>query len=231
MGDRIRWFLSGVGQLMITLGVVLLLFCVYELWVTNLYTGQQQKQLDQTLEKSWALPPPQPRATLPPFKDGEGIARIYLPTLGEGQMHVVVEGVTTRALKKGPGHYPGTAMPGQIGNFVISGHRTTYGGPFNQLDELDLGDEVVIETHSQFFTYRVTREFIVDPHAIGEIDKVPNQRGVTPTEALMTLTTCHPKYSARSRLIIRAKLETTLAKGPDVVPPALSSMLTDGRGA
>jgi sortase A len=226
VGDRVRWVLSGVGQVMITLGVVLLLFCVYELKVTNLYTDKQQEQLDKTLTETWEAPAPKvPVGTLPAYKDGEGIARIYLPSLGKGAVHVVVEGVSTKDLKRGPGHYPRTALPGEIGNLVISGHRTTYGAPFNRLDEVHLGDFVVIETRTQFFTYRVFRSFVVAPTAIGETEKVPNQPGVKPTKALLTLTTCNPKYSARTRLILRAELQTTLAKGPGVVPPALVSML------
>ena len=118
--DRLRWWLSGIGQLMITLGVVLLLFCVYELWVTGLYTEQQQKKLDKQLIQTWSAPPPKSTTVLAPYKDGEGIARIYLPTLGKDQVHVVVEGVSHEDLKKGPGHVPGTDLPGQIGNMVIS---------------------------------------------------------------------------------------------------------------
>lgn len=221
--DRLRWFLSGTGQLMITLGVILLLFCVYELKVTNLYTGQQQKQLDKTLDQSWAAPP-RPTTVLPDYQDGEGIARIFLPSIGKDQMHVVVEGVTTAALKKGPGHYPGSELPGQVGNVVISGHRTTYGGPFNRLDEVGLTDAIVLETQTAFFTYRVISSYIVAPTAVGEISRVPNKPQATPTQRLLTLTTCNPKYSARTRLIVRAELETTLAKGPGVVPPALQSL-------
>ncbi len=226
-GDRFRWLLSGIGQLMITLGVVLLLFVVYEVKLTNLYTGDQQRALGKTLDEVWAVPPP-PKATLAAFRDGEGIARIFLPKLGKDQVHVVVEGVSREDLKKGPGHYPGTDLPGAVGNVVISGHRTTYGAPFNRLDELHVGDPIVIETHSDFFTYRVVKSFVVQPSAVGETNHVPNQPGVTPTRRLLTLTTCNPKYSARTRLVVRAELETKLAKAPGVVPPALESVAQVG---
>jgi len=221
-GDRARWVISGLGQLMITFGVVLLLFCVYELKFTNVYTGQQQEQLGKDLATTWAAPGK--TAVLPDYQSGQGIARIYLPTIGDGQVHVVVEGVGRSDLKKGPGHYPGTDLPGAVGNVVISGHRTTYGAPFNRLDELKVGDPIVLETQTSFYTYRLTRSFIVQPDALGETAPVPGQPGVTPTERLLTLTTCNPKFSARTRLIIRALLETPLAKGPGVVPPALAAM-------
>ncbi|MCU1587177.1 MAG: sortase family protein [Frankiales bacterium] len=221
--DRIRRFLSGVGQVMITLGVVVLLFVVYEVKYTNLYTGDQQRALDKHLDQAWAAPPP-PKTTLAAYRDGEGIARIYLPTLGKKAVHVVVEGVSREDLKKGPGHYPGTDLPGALGNMVISGHRTTYGAPFNRLDEVHLGDPIVIETRTAFFTYRVIRSFVVLPSAVGETNHVPNQPHATPTQRLLTLTTCNPKYSARTRLVVRAQLQSTLVKTPGAVPPALQSL-------
>jgi sortase A len=211
---------------MITAGVILLLFVVYELKLTNLYTDEQQRDLGRNLDRAWAAPPP--KSTLAAYREGEGIARIYLPTLGKDQVHVVVEGVGREDLKKGPGHYPGTDLPGALGNMVISGHRTTYGAPFNRLDELHTGDAIVIETRTAFFTYRMIQGLVVSPSAIGETNHVPNRPGVTPTQRLLTLTTCNPKYSARTRLVIRGLLESALPKAPGVVPPALSSIATEG---
>ncbi len=227
--DRLRWVLRGLGQTLITLGVVLLLFCLYELKVTSLYTAEQQHDLENDLKRTWAASAPtpiKPGATphvIPAL--GQGFARVYLPSIGRDQVHVVVEGVGTDDLKRGPGHYPGTAEPGEIGNVVISGHRTTYGAPFNRLDELHDGDPVVLETQSFFYTYRVVAMTIVSPDAIGETDPVPNKPGVAPTQRLLTLTTCNPKYSAKTRLIIRALLEAPLAKKPGVLPPALQPIL------
>ena len=225
-GDRVRWLLRGLGQLLITLGVVVLLFCVYELQVTGLYTQDQQRALGHELDRTWAAAPaPSPGKPVPPlaaFDPGKGIARIYLPSLGRDQVHVVVEGVSHADLKKGPGHYPGTARPGDVGNVVISGHRTTYGAPFNRLDELHPGDPVVLETQGFFYTYRVRRSTVVKPSAIEVTYPVPGDRGATPRERLLTLTTCNPKYSAKTRLIVLAVLESRLAKAPGVVPPALA---------
>jgi len=226
-GDRVRWFLRGIGQAFITAGVVVLLFCVYELEITNLYTQQQQHALNKTLTREWNATPATSKPPVPSkgpqlaAYDGQGIARIYFPTLGRNQVHVVVEGVSHEDLKKGPGHYPGTDLPGAIGNMVISGHRTTYGAPFNRLDELKVGDPIVIETQTFWYTYRVTGTTIVKPNAIGETFHVPYRPNAKPTQRLLTLTTCNPKYSARTRLIVHALLESPLAKGPGVVPPAL----------
>ena len=223
--DRFRWFLRGIGQVLITAGVVILLFCVYELKVTNLYTSHEQKALDHSLTKEWAAAPAKVKPTKPglsPYVEGKGIGRIYLPSIDKDYVRVVVEGVSHEDLKKGPGHYPGTDLSGAIGNVVISGHRTTYGAPFNRLDELSVGAAIVLETQSSWFTYRVLAITVVKPTALGETLHVPNRPGVKPTQRLLTLTTCNPKYSARTRLVVRALLEAPLAKGPGVVPPALA---------
>lgn len=222
---NVRTLVRGLGQLLVTVGVIVLLFCVYELRFTGVYAHQQQNQLDRALLHEWVSPTPAPSASGQPVPVvpalGSGFARLYLPTLGRHQMHVVVEGVSHEDLKKGPGHYPGTDLPGQVGNVVISGHRTTYGAPFNRLDELAVGDPIVLETRSSWFVYRVRRVFVVQPTAVGVTFHVPDRPGATPTERLLTLTTCNPKYSARTRLIVRAVLASTMAKVPGVLPPVL----------
>ncbi len=222
--DRIRQLLRGVGQTLMTVGVIVLLFCVYELKVTSLYTEQQQSMLEKRLTRTWASAPVAPGTpsavpVVPVL--GAAFARIFLPTLGRSQEHVVVEGVSTDDLKRGPGHYPGTAAPGAIGNVVISGHRTTYGAPFNRLDELKVGDPIVVETRDFFYTYLVTGTTVVSPTALGETDPVPNRPGVKPTQRILTLTTCNPKYSAKTRLIVRGLLMSPTAKVGGALPPAL----------
>ncbi|MCU1691275.1 MAG: hypothetical protein JWM64_366 [Frankiales bacterium] len=228
MADVVRTVLRGLGQLLITVGLVILLFCVYELKITNIYTGHQQEALADDLRDTWARPvvPPRPGATaapaVTPVAQGDGLAVIRVPRLGRAWAKVVLEGVGVPDLKRGPGHYPGTALPGEVGNVVVSGHRTTYGAPFEQLDTVRPGDAVVLETRDRWFTYRATGTLIVEPTAIEVTYPVPGRPGVRPRERLLTLTTCNPKYSARQRLVLQARLEATLAKGPGVVPPALA---------
>ena len=194
-GDRVRLVLRGIGQLLMTLGVIVLLFCVYELKVTSIYTEQQQSELEKRLTRTWAAAHAvtgKPVAEAIPAL-GAAFARIYLPTLGRDQEHVVVQGVGKQDLKKGPGHYPGKAEPVAIGNLVISGHRTTYGAPFNRLDELHVGDPIVLETRDFFYTYLVTGTTVVQPTALGETDPVPNRPKAAPTQRILTLTTCNPQ--------------------------------------
>jgi sortase A len=226
--DGFRTFLRGLGQTLITLGIVVLLFCVYELYGTNIYTDKEQNRLGDALQKEWAGPAPGPSAKpgqpqLVKVELGKGIAVLWIPEIGmtNGKAKVVVEGVGHEDLKRGPGHYPGTALPGEIGNMVISGHRTTYGAPFNRLDELEDGDAIVLETRDTWFTYRMIRQQIVRPSAVEVTYPVPGDRGAKPTQKLLTLTTCNPKYSARQRLIVTAQLQSSLPKSKGD-PPALT---------
>ena len=227
MIEGVRRTLRGLGELLVTAGIVLLLFVVYELEVTSVYTAREQTRLGQDLQHAWTAAAPQ-RGTgavaaavdpVPPL--GDALARLYLPRLGRGYHKVVVQGVERSDLEEGPGHLPGSALPGQLGNVVISGHRTTYGAPFNRLDELQVGDAVVVETRTTWYTYRVTGLSVVAPTAVEVTFPVPGDAGATPTQRLLTLTTCNPKYSAQTRLIVRALLQTPLAKAPGVLPPAL----------
>ena len=245
-GDVLRTALRGLGQTLITLGVVVLLFCVYELKVTNLVTARAQDELSADLRQSWAepsaraggLPAPSgaatpapvatpsatPSAAVPAVELGAGLAVLRVPRLGawNDEPPVVVEGVRTRDLKKGPGHIPGTALPGEVGNVVLSGHRTTYGAPFERLDELRRGDAVVVETRDAWFTYTVTGSQIVAPSAVEVTYPVPGNARATPTRRLLTLTTCHPRYSARQRLIVSAEMTAATAKA-DGPPAALAA--------
>jgi sortase A len=121
---------------------------------------------------------------------------------------VVVEGVGREDLRKGPGHVPSTVMPGEPGTFAVSGHRTTYGAPFYRLDELRKGDRVLVVTKGWLFAYTVRRTQVVLPTDTWVLDDVPGPGG-TP-KATITLTTCHPRYSARQRLIVLGDLTSSV---------------------
>ena len=227
MTDVVRTLLRGVGQTLMTVGVVVLLFCVYSLYVTGLVTAQEQDQLGDDLRSRWAEPAARPPAgsdpaTVPVSLDiGQGFALLHVPSLAGYDPWVVVEGTSTEALKKGPGHISGTALPGELGNVVLSGHRTTYGAPFERFGELVPGDQVVLETATTWFTYTIRGSEIVAPTAVEVTYAVPGDPDAEPTERLLTLTTCHPKYSARERLVVRAALTATDDK-KDGPPAALA---------
>lgn len=206
--------LSGLGQTLLTLGVVVLLFCVYELWGTGLVTARAQDRLGKELTTSWqrprpVAPEPVPGAAplpAPAPELGTGVALLYLPTLRGADPLVVVEGVAVEDLKKGPGHLPDSADPGAVGNLVIAGHRTTYGAPFGDLDRLHSGDPVVVQTRDHWVTYRATGRQVVRPSDMGVTWPVPGEAAATPAASLLTLITCNPKFSAQQRLVLRGEL-------------------------
>ena len=123
------------------------------------------------------------------IQEGDPVARIEMPSIGVD--HIVVAGVGKSDLKKGPGHYPETPMPGQLGNAAIAGHRTTYGQPFFDVDKLEVGDEIIVTTLVGRYVYRVTGQQIVSPSDYQVVATVD------PTRATLTLTSCHPKWTAR----------------------------------
>jgi sortase A len=218
----------GLGELLITAGVLVALFLAYQLWVTDLFAARTQDHLHHQLVEQWNRPPVPPRPTsaaparpaVPPVPLGDGVAILRVPRFGRDYAPVVVQGVSAADLRRGPGHIPGTAMPGQLGNFVVSGHRTTYGKPFNRLDELKVGDPLVVEVQDRYYTYRVTGSEVVLPNRVDVTDPVPKHPGAAPTRELITLTTCHPKFSASHRLIVYGELADTTSKSAGL-PPAL----------
>jgi sortase A len=202
----VRLLIRSVGELCITAGLILLLFVAYELWGTGAYTEAQQHKLGDELSRSWNNAPSAGKVTTERVRLGHGLALIRIPRLGKGFHYVIIEGVSIADLRKGPGHYPGTAMPGQIGNFVVSGHRTTYLAPFNRLGELRGGDRILIDTRTSQYVYNVTSTKVVQPSDVSVAAPVPEHPRANPTKRMITLTTCNPKYSAAQRLIIFGQL-------------------------
>ena len=214
------WFLGRLGSSLITLGLLMFLFVGYQLWGTGIEEAQSQNKLENRFAEiavtassipSTSVAPsisePPVKTTIAPLKpivvnEGDPIAIIAMPTIGVNKY--VVAGVQTADLKKGPGHYPGTPFPGELGNASIAGHRTTYGEPFRHLDDLNLGDPIIItDLLGRKFTYLVTNQQVVgatDSWVVATTDR---------TKAFLTLTTCHPEFSAKQRLIISAELDLT----------------------
>ena len=224
MVDRLRSALSALGALLTGAGVLILLFVAYQLWGTGLYTSRQQDSLkSQFKQKAHVEQPASTTTTLdpahlpPPPPTGEAVANIRIPKIGVDKY--VVQGVGVADLRKGPGHYPQTPLPGEQGNAAIAGHRTTYGAPFNRLDELAAGDEILVTTVKGSFTYTVATSHVVKPDQTEVLDPTP-----TPTR---TLTTCTPKSSASQRLIVVANL----APGQTATPatPAPPDTAQDGK--
>ena len=218
-----RWWVGGVGRVLVAVGLLLLAFVAYQLWGTSIQTRQAQNRLEQQFAETVSSSPSAatttvpttvagpttsaaattttttaPPATLPVPALGDPVARLEAPSIGLDW--IVVSGVGVDELKKGPGHYPDTPLPGQGGNVGIAGHRTTYGAPFFRIDELAPGDDVILtSTTGDRFVYKVTEQFIVSPSQYEVL--APSD------QPILTLTSCHPRYSASKRIIVRAALD------------------------
>jgi LPXTG-site transpeptidase (sortase) family protein len=182
-GGAVRTVIRGIGQALITLGVVVLLFVVYEVYITDIFGEQKQAAATEALDAQWAgsatgggtavttvvqtagataLVDASKQATDPAKRKknynttlGEGFAKIYVPAFGADYVFTIVEGTDPDDLYVGPGHYADTQFPGQQGNFAVAGHRVSKGSPFNDLGLLASCDSLVIETQDDWFVYRV----------------------------------------------------------------------------
>ncbi|HEX6236425.1 MAG TPA: class E sortase [Acidimicrobiales bacterium] len=204
---RWRRVLGGLGRVLIAAGVLVLLFVGYQLWGTGLREAQAQRSLESEFtERVDDRPASDPTPRQPsPVPEGDALARIRMPDIGVDK--IVVEGVGLEDLKRGPGHYPGTPLPGQPGNAAIAGHRTTYGAPFNRIDELDPGAEIELTTEQGTFVYEVSEQLIVEPDQVEVLDDFDDNR--------ITLTACHPKYSAAQRIVVVGQLVGEAATAPE----------------
>ena len=227
-----RRTLGAIGRVLVTVGILLLLFVAYQLWGTGIYQARQQDHLRSQFEHSLqqaATPTTTPASstptttlpatatTLAPITvpaGGNALAIISIPKIGVNQ--VVVEGVDVDDLRKGPGHYPFTQLPGHAGNTAIAGHRTTYGAPFGDLDQLNAGDRITVTTVQGKFTYQVTSQLVVDPSDVSVLDSTPDPAQPGTNLATLTLTTCNPKYSASQRLVVKSSL--VLQDGTQALP-------------
>jgi len=191
----LRRTLSGVSALLLLVGVGLVSYPL----ATNIWQGRIQDRLSKQL----ASPQLQQAYRDRKVGTGDSLTRIRIPRLDVDV--VVVEGTTPSALRAGAGHYEQTALPCDVGNAAIAGHRTTFGKPFANLDQLRTGDTIEMDTPIGGCVYRITKDpFVVPPTDMSVLD--------TTTDRSLTLTTCHPKGSAAQRLIIRASWSRDIAK-------------------
>jgi sortase A len=237
----VRSAIASLGRTLVTLGLLILLFVVYQLWGTGIFTARAQENLKSQFDKelhrntaddpvvsvptttktpgSTVTPPTVTPATVP-----HDAAKAAPPTPAEGDVEgtidiprihldmAFVEGTSRDDLKKGPGHYPGTPLPGTVGNAAIAGHRTTYLHPFWGVDNLVPGDVIIIRTLAGTFVYKMSQPwFTVKPTDLSVVANTLDPE--------LTLTSCNPKGSAAQRIIIKAKLDVAKSSPPS--PPAV----------
>jgi sortase A len=184
-------------------------------WLAQREASQQLEEVTERFEARLAARPPAPTRGSPSedesldpaeiarlaglFEDeienGDAIGRILIPAIDLN--FVLIQGTATADLRRGPGHYPETVLPGQRGTVAIAGHRTTYLAPFRRLDELGPEDDVTIEMPYATFTYRFEKQLIVDPTRVGVVRDTDHNR--------LVLTACHPLYSADQRIVVFAR--------------------------
>ncbi len=209
------WAAFGIlGEVLITLGVLLLLLVAYQLWWTNVVAEQRSEQIAGQLRGDWSEPPvPEPsddpetgQPEEPPVRVqpefGSAFALIFIPRLRDKVWGTpVLNSVSLADLARGIGHYPESALPGNKGNFAVAGHRATNGEPLRDIDRLRAGDRVYVETRDTWYVYELTDTDIVKPTDTWVVQPVPGRPGATPTERLITITTCHPQWASYERWI------------------------------
>jgi len=236
----VRTVLRGLGKTCIAAGCLILLFVAYQLWGTGIAEARSQRALKRqfaaltsptsttqpsTTQTTQGFPgsTPAPATTtttvpsaLPPPPTGSAIAIIKIPKIGVNS--AVVQGVGVGDLEKGPGHYPRTPMPGQPGNAAIAGHRTTYGAPFYNLDELHAGDDIFVSTRDGTFDYKVMFSHSVSPGDVAVLNPSSDNR--------LTLTTCTPRFTAVDRLVVVSQLAGPVDPRPVTLAPVAGSATT-----
>jgi sortase A len=189
-----RAVLRFVASVMMVSGVLLITDAILTLtWqepVSAYLAERQQVQLKEAL-----IDPPRRVITREPLP-GDALGKLEIPAIDVSEY--VVEGTDTANLRKGPGHYPDTELPGDRGTVAVAGHRTTYGAPFRKLNELHRGDRILMEMPYGTFVYRVQKVQVVDDSALWVTRDVGYNR--------LVLSACHPLYSAAQRIIAFARL-------------------------
>ena len=223
---------------LVGIGLLLIAFVAYQLWGTALYEARAQSHLKSELAHQLHRTLPtsatdlaqrnglrlahQTAPTVPDPAINDPVGLLSIPRIG--LLDAIVEGVGDAQLEQGPGHYPGTALPGEAGNVAIAGHRTTYAHPFYNLDALSPGDPIYILTSQGLFHYTVAQTQIVSPTDVTVLETVPGQN-------TLTLTTCNPRYSAAQRLVVTADFDgrtRPARRGPRARSPSSPPSPGDG---
>lgn len=215
-----------LGELLVTAGVLILLFLGWQLWWNDAIMASQQSGAASDLSSEWVAdaradagdaPPPAPEEFGEPIVDateygnGDAFGVMYVPRFGEDSQRGIAEGIGLDVLNShrlGVGHYPETQMPGEVGNFAIAAHRSAYGGGMHEIEQLQLGDGIFIQTRDGWYTYRFRDLEYVTPETVEVLAPVPHHPELAPTDRVITLTSCNPLYSTAERIIAYGVLES-----------------------
>lgn len=215
--------LGVTGELLITFGLVVLLFVTWQLWWTDVLARQAYDEIGAELQQQWGLDRRTGREPTPVKAEyGQAFGLLYVPALRDRAWAVpIIQGADHWLLTDGVGHHMRSAMPGEVGNVAIAGHRTTYGAPFADIDRQHPGDQVLNQTKGGWYVYALDRSVIIDAGDGWVLDPVPGEpRTTTPTRELITIYACHPKFSAAQRFVWFGHLVDKYARG-FATPPAI----------
>lgn len=220
----------------------MLLYLVWQMWWNNSLAANQQSQSAGSLTAEWAQKAAPTTAGAAPIfpsdrnqsipvlgsqnvPNAQRLAVVYVPRFGPNSERTVAEGVGLDVLDSwasGVGHYPGTTMPGGVGNFAIAGHRSGNGAPFADIVDLQIGDAIYVQTQDGWYTYRYRDTQYVLPADGNVVGPVPNLPNNTPTERFITLTSCNPVWSDKERVIAHGTLES-FQPGANNPPTAIAA--------
>lgn len=225
-----------LGELLLTAGAFVFLYLGWQLYLNNAISMNEQTQLAQDLSRTWAaeytaapITGEVPKAGQPvlaadvPVYGGapgnaEQFATLIVPRFGHDWTRPIAEGIGIYDVLNvyGIGHYPGTAMPGAVGNFAVAGHRTSYGDPLININQLDVGDSIYVETPDGWYRYAFRSHEYVPPSGVEVLAAVPQMPGAAATDRIITLTSCNPVHSVAERYIAYGVLTdwTPRAQGP-----------------
>lgn len=210
-----------MGELLITLGVIAVLFVAWQLWWTNVEADAAQGAAVKQFVQEYQVPVASDPADSPPANTapadpadpgavpvaaapghGKAIGVIYIPRFGAGYSRPIIEGTSQDVIDTlGLGRYAGTAMPGAMGNFALAGHRQTHGAVLDNIHTLVPGDKIYVQTADGFYTYVFRNQEIVLPDRTDVLSPVPAEPGAKPEQRILTLTTCNPRFGSEERFI------------------------------
>lgn len=244
-----------LGELLITAGALVMLFLGWQLWWNDAVMAKEQSKAASEISQEWieqdrlaqaeadasAAPDPADEPQAPSPSDygepivasapgnAEAFAVLYVPRFGADYHRTVAEGTGRDVLNStqlGIGHYPGTQMPGDVGNFAVAAHRSAYGGGMHLINELQLNDAIYVQTADGYYTYRYRDMEYVPPSVVEVIAPVPNAPEATAVDRLITLTSCNPLLSTAERIIAYGVFESwqpTSAGAPTDLAPIIAA--------
>ncbi|MFI5984696.1 class E sortase [Streptomyces sp. NPDC098789] len=222
--NRLAGFLSLLGELLITVGLVLALFVAYSLWWTNVLADRHAAQRGDSVRQQWQAAPPATAPEAGALDTGDGIGFLHVPAMKNGEV-LVKRGTSADVINDGvAGYYTEpvkSALPwDKQGNFTLAAHRDGHGAKFHDIDKVRTGDAVVFETRDTWYVYKVFAELRqTSKYNTDVITPVPKESGKTAPGRYITLTTCTPVYTSKFRYVVWGELVRTDKVDAKRTPP------------